>query len=99
MARPRQVPFRFAPPTGIATGPIESIFCGADANRLDVIVKTNLAGFRREARQLANRCRGTQRHHAVCEVLLHEGVETYKKEGPKFMQRLVARQKARVKRP
>ena len=28
------------------------------------------------------------------ELLLHEGVEAYKKEGPKFMQRLVAKQKA-----
>jgi hypothetical protein len=26
-------------------------------------------------------------------------VEAYKKEGPKFMQRLVAKQKARVKHP
>jgi hypothetical protein len=33
----------------------------------------------------------------VCEMLLHEGVEAYKKEGPKFMQRLVAKQKSRVK--
>ena len=33
----------------------------------------------------------------VCELLLNEGVEAYKKEGPKFMQRLVAKQKARVK--
>ena len=33
----------------------------------------------------------------VGEVLLHEGVDSYKKEGPKFMQRLVAKQKARVK--
>ena len=33
----------------------------------------------------------------VCEMLLYEGVEAYKKEGPKFMQRLVAKQKARVK--
>ena len=32
------------------------------------------------------------------EMLLHEGVEKrYKKEGPKFIQRLVAKQKARVK--
>jgi hypothetical protein len=31
------------------------------------------------------------------EMLLHEGVEAYKKEGPKFMQRLVAKQKTRVK--
>jgi hypothetical protein len=30
-------------------------------------------------------------------MLLHEAVEAYKKEGPKFMQRLVAKQKARVK--
>jgi len=35
----------------------------------------------------------------VCEMLLYEGVEAYKKEGPKFMQRLVAKQKARVKDP
>ena len=32
----------------------------------------------------------------VCEMLLYEGVEAYKKEGPKFMQRLVAKHKARV---
>jgi hypothetical protein len=30
-------------------------------------------------------------------MLLKEGVEAYKKEGPKFMPRLVAKQKARVK--
>jgi hypothetical protein len=33
----------------------------------------------------------------VCETLLLEGVEAYKKEGPKLMQRLVAKQKARTK--
>ena len=33
----------------------------------------------------------------VCEMLLNEGVEAYKKDGPKFMQRLVAKQKSRVK--
>ena len=33
----------------------------------------------------------------VCEMFLHEGVEHSKKEGPKFMQRMVAKQKARVK--
>jgi hypothetical protein len=37
------------------------------------------------------------RHHAVWEMLLHEGVEAYKKEGPKFIQRLVAKQKLRTK--
>jgi hypothetical protein len=30
-------------------------------------------------------------------MLVHEGVEAYKKEGPKFMQRLVAKQNSRVK--
>ena len=33
----------------------------------------------------------------VCEMLLNEGAEAYKKEGPRFVQRLVAKQKARVK--
>jgi hypothetical protein len=33
----------------------------------------------------------------VCEMLLYEGVEAYKRDGPKFIQRLVAKQKTRVK--
>jgi hypothetical protein len=33
----------------------------------------------------------------VCELLLSEGVQIYKKEGPKFIQRLVAKQKSRDK--
>ena len=33
----------------------------------------------------------------ICEMLLREGVEAYKKEGPKFMQGLVVKQKAGVK--
>ncbi len=33
----------------------------------------------------------------ICGLQLREGVEAYKKEGPTFMQRLVAKQKARVK--
>jgi hypothetical protein len=35
----------------------------------------------------------------VCELLLSEGVQVYKKEGPKFIQRLVAKQKHRIKDP
>lgn len=31
----------------------------------------------------------------ICELLLYEGIEAYKKEGAKFMQRLVAKQKTR----
>jgi len=33
----------------------------------------------------------------ICELLLSEGVEAYKRDGPKFIQRLVARQKNRAK--
>ena len=33
----------------------------------------------------------------ICEMLLYEGVEAYKKDGPKFIQRLVAKQKSRAK--
>jgi hypothetical protein len=33
----------------------------------------------------------------ICEMLLYEGVEAYKKDGPKFMQHLVAKQKLRTK--
>ena len=35
----------------------------------------------------------------VCEMFLCEGVEASRKEGPKFMQRLVTKQKTRVKDP
>jgi hypothetical protein len=34
----------------------------------------------------------------VCELLLSEGVQAYKKEGPKFMHRLVAKQKGQGQR-
>jgi hypothetical protein len=33
----------------------------------------------------------------ICEMLLYEGVGAYKKDGPKFIQRLVAKQKLRTK--
>jgi hypothetical protein len=32
----------------------------------------------------------------ICELLLVDGVEAYKKEGSKFMQRLVAKQKTKA---
>ena len=34
----------------------------------------------------------------VCEMFLYEGVESFRKEGPKFIQRLVAKQKTRTKK-
>ena len=33
----------------------------------------------------------------ICELLLAEGVEAYRKEGPKLMQRLVAKQNLKAK--
>jgi hypothetical protein len=33
----------------------------------------------------------------VCEMLLYDGVDAYKKDASKFIQRLVAKQKTRVK--
>ncbi len=66
-----------------------------------VVTKTEFLAFRvapelkRELQRLAD---DEQRALSqVCEMLLHEGVEAYKKEGHKFVQRLVAKQKARVK--
>jgi hypothetical protein len=51
--------------------------------------------LRRDIQRIAAEEQRTITH--VCEMLLHEGAEAYKKEGPKFMQRLVAKRKARVK--
>ncbi len=44
-------------------------------------------------------CTATTSRIPVGEILLRESVPAYEKEGPKFMQRLVAKQKARVKTP
>ena len=33
----------------------------------------------------------------ICELILADSVDVYKKEGPKFVQRLVAKQKGRAK--
>jgi hypothetical protein len=51
--------------------------------------------LRREIQRIADEEQRTITQ--ICEMLLNEGVEAYKKEGSKFMQRLVAKQKARVK--
>jgi hypothetical protein len=53
------------------------------------------AALRRDIERIADEEQRTITQ--VCEMLLNEGVEAYKKEGPKLMQRLVAKQKARVK--
>jgi len=69
-----------------------------------VFVVTTKKGFLafRVSPDLKNEIQGIANSEArsvsqVCELLLSEGVQAYKKEGPKFIQRLVAKQKARVK--
>jgi hypothetical protein len=52
-------------------------------------------GLKNEIQEIANS--EARSISQICELLLSEGVQTYKKDGPKFMQRLVANQKARVK--
>lgn len=68
---------------------------------ISVVAKTEFLAFRlapelkRELQRLAD---DEQRALSqVCEMLLYEGVEAYNKEGPKFIQRLVSKQKTRVK--
>ena len=63
--------------------------------------KTDFLAFRvnpelkREIQEIAD---DEQRNISqICEMLLYEGVEAYKKEGAKFMQRLIAKQKLRAK--
>ena len=51
--------------------------------------------LRRDIQQIAGEEQRTITQ--ICEMLLHEGVEAYKKEGTKFIQRLVAKQKNRTK--
>jgi len=67
---------------------------------ISVVAKTEFLAFRvapelkRELQRIAN---DEQRAVSqVCEMLLYDGVEAYKKDATKFMQRLVAKQKTRV---
>jgi hypothetical protein len=69
-----------------------------------VCVVTTKKGFLafRVSPELKNEIQGIANSEArsisqVCELLLADGVQAYKKEGPKFMQRLVAKPKVKVK--
>jgi hypothetical protein len=68
---------------------------------ISFVAKTEFLAFRvapELKRELQSMAEDEQRALSqVCEMLLHEGLEAYKKEGSKFVQRLVAKQKARVK--
>jgi len=68
---------------------------------LNVTTKKNFLAFRvstelrDEIREIAdNEARSVSQ---VCELLLAEGVDIYKREGAKFIQRLVAKQKSKAK--
>jgi predicted transcriptional regulator len=63
--------------------------------KTDFLVFRVNADLKRELQEFADEEQRTVSQ--VCEMLLYEGVEAHKKEGPKFMQRLVAKQKARLK--
>jgi hypothetical protein len=65
------------------------------------VAKTDFLAFRvnpelkREIQRIADE---EQRNITqICEIFLYEGVEAYKRDGPKFMQRLIAKQKGRAK--
>jgi len=65
------------------------------------VAKTDFLVFRvnpdlkRELQKLADEEQRTVSQ--VCEMLLYEGLDVCKKVGPKFIQRLVAKQKNRAK--
>ena len=68
---------------------------------ISYVAKTDFLTFRvspnlkRELQSLAEEEQRTVSQ--VCELLLYEALDVYKKEGPKFIQRLVAKQKSRAK--
>ena len=65
----------------------------AEVARTGFLVFRVTPELRRDIQQIADEEQRTITQ--VCEMLLHEGVEAYKKEGPKYIQRLVAKQKVR----
>ena len=66
------------------------------------VAKTEFIAFRAapELKRELQRIAGDEQRafSQICEMFLYEGVESSEKEGPKFMQRLVARQKNRLKK-
>ena len=72
-----------------------------DSSYIAVVAKTDFLAFRVNPelkRDIERMAEDEQRNVSqVCEMLLYEGVEAYKKEGSRFMQRLVAKQKLRTK--
>ena len=77
------------------------LFISSGRSYIAGVAKTEFLAFRvkpelkRDIEQIAD---DEQRNISqICELLLREGVEAYKKEGTKFMRRLVTKQKFRAK--
>jgi hypothetical protein len=68
---------------------------------ISVVAKTEFLAFRvaPELKRELQRLAGDEQRplSQVCEMLMYEGIEAYKKEGSKFIQRLVVKQRTRVK--
>lgn len=68
---------------------------------ISIVAKTEFLAFRvapELKRELQRIAEDEQRALSqVCEMLLYEGIEVSNREGPKFIQRLVAKQKARLR--
>jgi hypothetical protein len=66
-----------------------------------VVAKSDFLAFRVNSdlkREIQRIAEDEQRNISqICEMLLYEGVEAYKKDGPKFMLRLIAKQKQRAR--
>jgi hypothetical protein len=67
----------------------------SEVTRTGVLVFRVDPGLRRDIQRIADEEQRTLTQ--ICEMLLYEGVEAYNKEGAKFIQRLIAKQKARTK--
>jgi len=67
----------------------------AGVTKTDLIAFRVSPGLKGDIQQIADDEQRTISQ--ICELLLYESVEAYKKEGPKFMQRLIAKQKLRTK--
>jgi hypothetical protein len=67
----------------------------AEVAKTDFLVFRVNPNLKRELQELSSEEQRTVSQ--ICEMFLFEGLEGYKKEGPKFIQRLVAKQKSRSK--
>jgi hypothetical protein len=77
------------------------LFTHSNCGYIAIVTKTEFLAFRVEPelkRDIQQIAEDEQRNISqICELLLREGVEVHKKEGAKFIQRLVAKQKLRTK--